>query len=190
MSQKNKWTKQIIFGVFIFLVATGGLFAGEHLVEGFLHRNPLQKKTEAIKEITDYTIKENKSTGEINLTLSLTEVDNLQDTVEPFIKEVERIKGRRVSGVEVKSPSASRLRDAYYELSFALEEARISGRYQTLLTNLQEMEREEGGRFRVYIGEQFLFVQLEKGADYYYAVLSRGLHLVNFSASAVEGGGV
>jgi hypothetical protein len=52
------------------------------------------------------------------------------------------------------------------------------------------MEREEGGRFRVYIGEQFLFVQLAKGADFYYTVLSRGLHVVNFGASAVEGGGV
>lgn len=188
MFHKKKRIKQIIFGVLIFLATTGVLFAGERLAEGFLHRNPLQKEAKMIPEITDYQLIEDQSTGELCLVLSLSGVDNLQETVEPFIKKVERIKGRRVKQVEVKSPSTPELRDVYYELSFLLEEARISGRYQTLFTGLREMQREAGDRFRVYIGQQFLFVQLERGAGHYYAVLPKRAHL--FNTGVLEGGGV
>lgn len=185
MSRKQNKMKQIILIGIIFAVTIGLLFGGERLAELFFERNPLNTKADSIQEITEYTMNEDQATGEIILALRLTELDNLQATVEPFIKEVEKIKGRRVIRVEVESPLAPELREAFYELSFSLEEARISGRYKSLFADLREMEEKRQGEYRVFIGRDFFFVQLKKGKDRYYAVVSREAS----GLGAKEGGG-
>jgi len=187
MSRKQNKVKQIILIGIIFAVTTGLLFGGERLAELFFERNPLNTKADSIQEITEYKINEDQASGELILTLRLSDLDNLQATVEPFLKEVEKVKGRKITKVEVESPLAPELQEAFYELSFSLEEARTTGKYKSLFTDLREMEEKNQGQYRVFIGRDFFYVQLKQGGGRYYAVVSR--EGPGAGAGVKEGGG-
>lgn len=169
MPQK-KWTfkKFLLIGV-AFIVTTGLLFGGETLAKHFFKDNPLQEWADAVPEIKDFEL---QGKGE-NLHVQLGKTDNLRNTLEPFLREIRERTKEDITEILIESPQAPELAPIYYELSFTLEEARVSGNYQALYTKLQELENEYKGDFKVFIGEEFIFVQLAKDDNLYYQAAPR-----------------
>lgn len=183
MFQKNRSLKQAALVVVIFVLTAGVLFGGESLLKRFFERNPLAQRAESIKEIKKYELRE-ESDG-LYLSLHMDEVDNLRETLEPFIREIQEIKHKKVSRIEVITPGSEDLKEVYYELSFPLEEARVSGSYSELLTSLRTLEEKYQGEFRIYIGDEFFYIQLEKEDKLFYSVTPRYASVV----TALKGGG-
>ncbi|NLY88316.1 MAG: hypothetical protein GX085_01670 [Firmicutes bacterium] len=169
MPQK-KWTIKRIFLIGVaFIITACLLFGGEALAKYFLKDSPLQQWAEAVPEIKEFTLQRK---GEV-LHLRLEKTEDLRSTLEPFLREIrERTKGD-IREVVIETPQAPELAPVYYELSFILEEARVSGNYQALYEKLQELEAKYRGDFKVFIGEEFIFVQLAKNDLLYYQAVSR-----------------
>lgn len=170
MFKKESKRKRVILAVFAFVVASVLLFGGEMVTKSLLARKSMAKAA-AIPTVEEYkTIKKEKG---IELTLSLSEVDNLQETVEPLIDDVQEVMKTKVFRVKVEAPTSKRLAEVYYRLSFFLEEARNSGEYSELLKQVSALEEECQGDFRVYIGEDFFYIQLEDEGDSYYSIIPK-----------------
>jgi hypothetical protein len=169
MPQK-KWTPKKLFLIGVaFIVTTSLLFGGEALAKYFLKDSPLQQLAEAVPEIKDFTL---QGKGEV-LHLRLEKTDDLRSTLEPFLRKVQEKTKGDVTKVIIETPQAPELAPVYYELSFTLEEARVSGNYQALYEKLQELEEKYKGDFKVFIGEEFIFVQLAKSDLLYYQAVPR-----------------
>ena len=179
MPQKRTFRKFFLIGV-AFLLTTGLLFGGEALAEYFLQDTPLQQWAEAVPEIKDFTL---TGKGEV-LHLRLEKTDDLRRTLEPFLREIREKRKGDLAQVIIETPQAPELAPVYYELSFTLEEARVSGNYQALYEKLQELEEKYNGDFKVLIGEEFFFVQLVKNDHLYYQAVPR------FSPRCTGEGGV
>ena len=132
---------------------------------------------EAVPEIKDYTCRKRED-------FSPVERPDLRRTLEPFLREIREKRKGDLTQVIIESPQAPELAPVYYELSFTLEEARVSGNYQALYTKLQELEEKYKGNFKVLIGEEFFFVQLVKNDHLYYQAVPR------FSPRGTGEGGV
>lgn len=171
MAKKQLTPKRIFITIMAFIVTAGILFGGEVLAERLLKENPLQQWADAAPEIEEFAL---KADGEkLVLHLQMNETEDLRKTLEPFIREIRERKNKNIAGIIIESPRSERLKDVYYELSFVLEEARISGNYQDLYAKLRELEVKLEGDFKVFIGEEFFFVQLVKDDDLYYQAVSR-----------------
>ncbi len=171
MAKKQLTPKSIFLAAVAFLVTAGILFGGEVLAERLLKENPLQQWAGAVPEIKEFALQADG--GKLLLHLQMNKSENLRKTLEPFIREIRERKNKELAGIIIESPCSERLQEVYYELSFVLEEARISGKYQDLYAKLRELEAKHEGDFKVFIGEEFFFVQLAKGDDLYYQAVSR-----------------
>lgn len=177
MSRKNWGLRQIIIVAVVFVFTTGLLFGGGFLYEKLFQRNPLQKWIKTSPAITDFQLQEQKEGLSLELTLDPQQVDNLQTILEPFLREVRTRKQKTVNEIRITNEPSPELAEVYYQLSFALAEAQATGEYNTLYGVLQSLQTEAGDAdFRVYLGPDYLYVQLKKGNERYFAVVSRTDH--------------
>ena len=169
MPQKH-WTLQKFFLIgAAFIITTGLFFGGEALAEYFFKDSPLQQWAEAVPEINELTL---LGKGEV-LRVRLEKTNDLRKTLESFLREIREKRKGEIREVIIESPQAPELTPVYYELSFTLEEARVSGNYQALYEKLRELEEKYRGDFKVFIGEEFFFVQLAKDDLLYYQAVPR-----------------
>ena len=174
MSRKSWSQRQILIVVLVFSITTGLLFGGGILVERLFRRNPLQKWVKAVPEVESFQLREKGSELSIHVKLNTKRVDNLKETLEPLIREVQAKKHKNVTEVLVDNQPSEELGEVYYKLSFALEEAKITGKYSALYSMLQSLQNEAGpGDFRVYLGNNFLYIQLKKQNHAYFKVVPR-----------------
>jgi hypothetical protein len=172
--------------VVAFVITTGFLFGGRFLYEKLFQRHPLQKWVRTNSAITSYELKEEGTGLCLELELKPTQVENLQEILEPFLREVLVRKGQPVTEILIANESAPELAEVYYKLSFALEEARLTGEYYALYEVLQDLQQEAGeADFRIYLGTDFLYVQLTKEKEKYFRVLPRDEMVQRGSAATV-----
>ncbi len=174
MSRKYWSLKKILFITLVFLITTGLLFGGEKLAERLLKRNPLQRWVDSMPEVESFRLQERGQEIDIFIKLDPENVDNLKETLEPFIRQVQQVKkNKKVTEVIIENKSAGDLEEVYYKLSFALEEAKNTGEYSALYESLQSLQDEEKGDFRVYLGNNFYYIQLKKQNIAYFKVVPR-----------------
>ncbi|HHT05386.1 MAG TPA: hypothetical protein GXZ97_03865 [Hydrogenispora sp.] len=187
MSRKNWSLRQIIIVALVFLFTSGLLFGGGFLYEKLFQRNPLQRWVKTSPAITEFQLKEDKAGLRLELTLDPKQVDNLQAVLEPFLQEVVTRKQQPVQEVRIVNEPSPELAEVYYQLSFALAEAQATGEYNTLYEVLQALQAEAGaGDFRVYLGADYLYVQLKKGKESYFSVVPR----IDHAKGLVQAGGM
>ncbi|HBL35376.1 MAG TPA: hypothetical protein DD734_02080 [Firmicutes bacterium] len=174
MSRKYWSLRRIMVVLIVFAFTTGLLFGGRFLYEKFFQRHPLQKWVRTNPAITSYELMEQGTGLRLELELESAQVENLQEILEPFLREVLVRKEQPVTEILIANEPSPELAEVYYKLSFALEEAKMTGEYNTLYEVLQDLQREAGeADFRIYLGADFLYVQLKKGNENYFRVLPR-----------------
>ncbi len=174
MSRKYWSLRQIFIVVCVFALTTGLLFGGRTLIERLFSYNPLQKWAKDQPAVESFQLLESGRELKVKVKLDPQQVTNLQATIEPLIQEVEAKKQRTVTEVLVDSQPTAELAEIDYRLSFALEEAKATGEYSDLYQTLQALQEQAGdGNFRVYLGENFFYIQLNKEGHAYYKVVPR-----------------
>ncbi|NLW59883.1 MAG: hypothetical protein GX073_06020 [Firmicutes bacterium] len=187
MSRKYWSLRSIIFVMGVFSLTAGLLFGGGFLYEKIFQRNPLEKWIRSNPAVNAFQLQEQGEGVSLELKLNPERVDNLQTLLEPFLREVLARKGKAVTKVSIANEPSPALAEIYYKLSFALEEAKATGEYNTLYEVLQTLQAEAGeADFRVYLGADFLYVQLKQGKDAYFTVLPRH----NGATGLAAGGGL
>ncbi len=174
MSRKHWSLRSIIIVTGVFFLTSGLLFGGGFLYEKIFQRDPLQKWVRSNPAVSAFQLQEQGEGLSLELKLDPEQVNNLQALLEPILREVLARKGKAVTKVSILNEPSPALAEIYYKLSFALEETKATGEYNTLYEVLQSLQvKAQEADFRVYLGADFLYVQLKQGKDAYFTVLPR-----------------
>ncbi|TCL76785.1 hypothetical protein EDC14_100165 [Hydrogenispora ethanolica] len=180
--------QQLMLAAVAFLVTVGALFGGQALNSKFRVADPLHKEVLAIQGVQRFTVHEEKN--RLRAELQLAKVADLQQVLERVDGAVQRYYGRPLDEYRIADRSDARLRTARYQLSFYLEEAQVSGSYIQLK---EELDALTGVKARVYLGQNFIFIQMENGSHYLYQALPRAERTAaagNPAANPTGGGSV
>lgn len=169
----------------VFLSAAFILFGGQALTARIKVENPLQKELLSRVEVENFEIT-SKQDG-LNVELEMKQTANLQMLLE-FIKEqIEFYHKKPITQFTISGKSNSRLEEIRYELSFYLEEALASGNYTQLKAALDDYQQ-TGLVARVYLSNQFIYLQLEEGEHYLYQAVPRSLSRISNNSNLKVGG--
>lgn len=106
--------------------------------------------------------------------VKLAEVADLHEEVRALEDRAEGVlKGRDVR-VVVEDTRDKALSDAYYSMHFYIQEALATGRFSDMADRVAMRAREAGlERYRVYVGDDNVYVQLHLNGHYLYEILPR-----------------
>lgn len=164
-----------------FLGTVGVLFGGQKLATKYRVENPAQRSIRAIKAVKNFNVK--PKTDGLLVELKLDKVGNLETVLELVKEKVELHYAQPVRYFKINGQPDSKLQQIRYDLSFYLEEALVSGRYIQLK---QAMDGFKPVNAKIYLGMDFVYIQLEKDSHYLYDAIPRQSNIV--SANNNQGG--
>lgn len=164
---------RLLLGVFLSVLL---LLFGVQVLDRFWRvERPLQTELDAHKEIIEFSVEPLDEGLRVKAKLARTE--NLGATLEFIRGQVEKYHHRAVVDWELESNPSRELDEAFYELSFNVEETQNTGEYTVLKEALDYFEN-SGVKARTYFTSRFIYVQLEAGKNFAYRALPR-----NFSTN-------
>lgn len=149
-----------------FLITLGCLFGGQLLTNKVKVEAPLKRALYHRKDIRHFDVK-NERDG-IVLSLKLRQVKNLQKVLEYAAKKTEHYYGLPVKGFKIIDHRNPALEHVRYKLGFYIEEAAVTGHYIQLKQALDSLP---GIDAKAYIGQNGIYLQLDKGNNYLYEVI-------------------
>ena len=168
-----------------FIATVAVLFGGQTLTAKLKVENPLKQRLAKIREIRGYTV--NETVNGLKLHLKLDKCRNLQTVLNSAIHEVEFYYKKPVKSVNIADYPDFQLEQTKYQLSFYLEEAVASGHYIQLKSALDSFNR-KGIKARVFLDNDFIYLQLEAGKNYLYQALSRHERVLAVANDTPKGG--
>jgi hypothetical protein len=168
-----------------FFVTVVVLFGGQIITAKFRVDNPLKQRLAKIREIRGYTVEE--AGDGLKLHLKLDKCHNLQAVLNSALREVEFYHKKTVKSISITDYPDYQLEQTQYQLSFYLEEAVASGRYIQLKSALDSFNR-KGMTARVFLDNEFIYLQLEEGKNYLYQALPRPERVVAAAGDNQRGG--
>jgi len=159
--------------LFVFIGTLALLFGGRELAVKFRAEDPTRREIEGIKEVRDFSVKQNHNG--LTVELKLDKVANLESILNLIKQKVESNYRQPVRQFKISGQPNPKLRQIHYELSFYMEEALVSGHYIQLKRALDSYQSVTA---RVYLGTEFVYLQLEDGAHYLYEAIPRRAQIV------------
>ena len=164
-----------------FLGTVGVLFGGQKLMAKYRAEDPTRRAIGAIKQVRDFKVKQVPQG--LTVELKLDKVGNLESLLDEVKQKVEAYYHQPVTNFKISGRPDQKLQQIRYNISFYLEEALVTGRYIQLKEVLDEYRPVKA---RVYLGTDFIYLQLENDNHFLYEAISRGSKIV--SANNNQGG--
>ena len=179
-----KYIKELKYWLVLlaFLVTIGVLFGGQKLADKLRVDQPLKREILAIKGIKDFRVEPQKDGLRVDLQMKA--VPNLQTVLDLVAQRVKFYYDKPVLAFKIKDHPNNRLEAARYRLSFYLEEAIASGHYiqlEAALHNYRDLKT------KVYLSQDFIYLQYEDGASYLYQALPRNSRLLPVTNGVIGG---
>lgn len=177
--------RRVVIAVVAFLVTGGMLFGGYALTQK-LKAGPDNLSYWKARGITEFRLREQGN--DLILEVKAGPVKNLRPVMEALLNQVEKGKGRPVTEIRFASAKTAALEDAYDSLSFALAEAQATGRYTLLPSAQKSVGAAWGVQAKVEVGDEFLFISLNKGNHQLYRAIGRPAAV--WAQQSPNGGGI
>ncbi|HEY8463316.1 MAG TPA: hypothetical protein VIM29_04720 [Bacillota bacterium] len=174
--------------VVAFITTVAVLFGGQTINAKLRVENPLKQKLKTVKEVTDFAV-EPAGNG-LKVKLKLKQSQNLQTVLNTVKREVEFYHQKPVTEIWISDQPNSHLEQVKYQLSFYLEEALASGHFIKLKSALDSFNQNQGINAKVYLDQDFIYLQLEAGVNYLYQAIPRPAGPVAVGANPAEGGSI
>lgn len=159
--------------VLTLLAALAVLFGGYFVYHQLGLDRPLVKALKADPAVNAVNITDGTQGRQIEL--GLKPVDDLQTVYDRLEQTTERYLKGDTFALKITDRRDAMLQQTYDRMNFLVEEAIARGNYEDMYTGLQQQATAAGlDVFKVYVGQNEVFLQLGKGADYLYAVVPRG----------------
>ncbi|MBX6351027.1 MAG: hypothetical protein IRZ11_05905 [Clostridia bacterium] len=148
------------------------LLGGESLYTTARIDRPLRAAVMQVPGVTAVAVDASRPTVEVQV--SLGRVPNLMETYQDIARAAERTLGSRPFAIELRDRRTPALTAAYYDLDAALEEGIATGRFTEMDARVAETAQELGlAGAKVYVDAERVYLSLEAGDGYLYAVLPR-----------------
>ncbi len=160
--------------ILAFLVTIGVLFGGQRLTAKYRAEDPTRRAVENIKAVRHFEVK--KVSDGLTVELKLDKVGNLEIILDSIKQKVESYYNLPVRNFIINGRTDQKLQQTRYNLSFYLEEALESGRYIQLK---EALDGYQPVKARVYLGIDFIYIQLENENHYLYEAIPRESKIVS-----------
>lgn len=150
------------------------LFGGQKLTVRFRAENPTRHAIGTIKAVRDFKVKQ--IPDGLTVELKLDKVGNLEAILDLVKQKIESNYKQPIRNFKIIGQSDQKLQQIRYNLSFYLEEALVSGRYIQLK---QALDGYQSVNAKVYLGTDFIYIQLENDTHYLYEAIPRNSKIVS-----------
>ena len=170
MSRKN------LKGIIVILVSAAagfGLFFGMNI---FLVNRTVTKPLEnSVRQVAGITsVRAVDSSGKLKLDVTLGQVLDFHETYSLLSRRINEIVGKRDYELNILDNRNQQLEEAYYVMHFDIEEAIATGGFSRMASALETKSKDFGlSGSRVFVDQQGVYLQIESGASYLYAVFPR-----------------
>ena len=155
-----------------FIVGLIILFGANKLNTFWRVEKPLEKKILLVNGVKK--VRWEKKNYGLVLYLTLGDLKNLQQTVETAVKLAEEKTGLSVTEIILHDKPNEKLLNVFYEQHFFISEAAVKGNFGEMKKFVEEIAARAGiADEKVYIGENYLFVQIKDDFHYLYRIIKR-----------------
>lgn len=164
-----KYTAVAAFAVLIFGLLLGGGF----LYGKVTSDQPLLKSFQNIPEVTDVQIVKNTK-KEMDILVVLSEVDDLAATYRSLAQAVQPVAGTKECRLLLTDNRSEELLSAYYDIHYLIQESIATGSFTEMSEKVRkQINNYQITRHRVFIANDYVFVQLHRDGKYLYEVIPR-----------------
>lgn len=168
---------KVHIAIAFFLVGLAVFFGSQRLLHQVAVDKPLEKQLAEIEGVRSFAF--DKHAGEVDIRLSLDAVNNLAQTYERIEKVARTKLGNRFGTVIIVDNANSHLRQCWYEMHYAIEEAASTGSYSDMRDEVTRISREKGVTPQIWVGARHLYIQLHARASSLYRIVER--HDINLT---------
>lgn len=154
-------------------VTLAALFGARWLYQRQALDRPLLDAIRAVPGVTDVAVAQQGDVLQVKVRAS--GVPALEDFVGGLWRAVDAVQNGQKVELQLSDYRTPALADVYYDFHFYLQEAVATGRYSELPARLSEVatpDRVTGSR--VFVGSDYVYVQLEQGTSSLYEIIPRG----------------
>ena len=170
MNSKNyNWLLSAVAVVLTLAVLSGG----QMLWQRFTVVQPMDKLLQGIDGVTKSSWEEGKKDDTVQIYITLSETKNFPKTYSAIHDGAKRILGSRPFKVNIADSRSDELEQFYHKIHYQLHEAVFTGNFSLMAEKIQKLADESGITARVYVESKTVYVQLTKGQNELYAVVTR-----------------
>jgi len=148
------------------------LFGARWLYQHETLDRPLEDAVRAVDGVADVVLEERG--GAVIVKVQAGDTARLEEFVAELWRAVESVEGERKVKLRISDTRNQHLQDLYYEFHFHLQEAVATGRYSNLPGELAGvMEGRNITRERVFVGPDYVYLQMHQGDACLYEVVPR-----------------
>lgn len=162
---------RITLTIIVFFVALGILLGGNQGYQRYLVNQPLEQKLAVQPGIESADV--DRVDGEVQITVHLRDVDNLQEEYIAIEKVLEDSLNKRPFRLVIADNSNDRLKMAFIRLQPAVYEAMASDRYVWLDESVKSYANQSGMNYRLYVDDRYVYIHLSDNGANLYRVIER-----------------
>lgn len=148
------------------------LFGGRLAYQRVRLDNPFQQALSAVPGVAKGEAQKTRDGYE--LTLVMDRVSDLQTSVQEAERVAEQYGKTPVIKIQLKDNATPELRETYYQMHFAIEEAAVRGNFTAMKVQIDAQAAQAGlTGWRVQVTDNQLYVQLQKGGSCLYRLVDR-----------------
>ncbi|WP_027717539.1 hypothetical protein [Desulfovirgula thermocuniculi] len=137
----------------------------------FSYREPLERALRAHGAVESFTLQRQK--GTFLVTVGLKKVEDFPSTYRELRDSLQEVLGRRPFVLEIRDKRDGELQKAYNRAHLALYEAQVRGNYREAARCVEEEAARVGARAALFLDEENMYLCMERGDHYLYAVVPR-----------------
>ncbi len=156
------------------IITVAVLYAGQAMWHDYAIDSPLDKTLQGIDGLEKVTWDDSNNINDsINIYVTLSNTANLQKTHEEISNKITKTLKNKQYNLEIKDNRSPELEQTYYEIHYYIQKAIVDGDFPLLEEKVREKSRATGAAAKVYVDEQYIYLQLTKNNSSLYAVVSR-----------------
>ena len=160
----------IILAVLALVLAV--LFGGRWLYESQTMDRPLEQAIRSVPGVSDVRVVQRGDTVEVRVKAG--DAGKLEEFVAQLWRAIDANERTRRVELRLSDSRVQALEDAYYSFHFSLQEAMATGLFSELPARLAEAAKPDVvGRSRIYVGTDYVYVQLHQGDAALYEIVPR-----------------
>ncbi|MHB1391574.1 MAG: hypothetical protein ACYCYE_00570 [Clostridia bacterium] len=161
-------------GCIALIITVAVLYVGQAIWHDYAVDLPLDKTLNGIDGVEKVTWDDSSNINDsINIYVTLNNTANLQKTHEEINNKIEKTLKNKEFNLEIKDNRSLELEQAYYDIHHYIQKAIVDGDFPLLEEKVQEKAGATGAAAKVYVDEQYIYLQLTKNDSSLYAVVSR-----------------
>jgi hypothetical protein len=156
----------------VLVVCLGFLFGARWVYQNQALNRPLEQAIGAVPGVLDVAVTQRSDALVVRVRVG--ETPRLEEFVSALSRVILAVEGDQRVELRLSDSRTESLQDVYYDFHFHLQEAAATGRYSALPARLEEVAASNRlTRYRVFVGPEYVYVQLHQEAASFYEILPR-----------------